>query len=192
MRRAMVSKREIKMSNKAIKTNKRRTLNSTIKNGDVLRSHLVFSSPIGKLFIEADESGITTLQYMTDEEAKDYPQRTKNPLLTKAKSQVLEFLKGKRTSFNLPLNPQGTEFQKKVWKQLSRIPYGETKSYGQVARLVGNPSASRAVGGAANSNPLLLIVPCHRLVGSTGSLTGFACGIEVKKSLLELEGLEII
>ncbi|MCR9204166.1 MAG: methylated-DNA--[protein]-cysteine S-methyltransferase [Halobacteriovoraceae bacterium] len=180
------------MVNKSIKTNKRRALNSTIKNSDVLRSHLVISSPIGKLLLEADEKGITALQFLADEEAMDFPQRTRNPLLTKAKSQVLEFLKGKRTSFNLPLNPKGTEFQKKVWNQLSRIPYGETKSYGQVARLVGNPSASRAVGGAANSNPLLLIVPCHRLVGSTGSLTGFACGVEVKKSLLELEGLEVI
>lgn len=109
----------------------------------------------------------------------------------KAKSQVMEYLKGKRIGFDLPLSFQGTEFQKKVWKQLVRIPYGQTQSYGELAKKIGNPLASRAVGGAANKNPLLLLIPCHRLVGSQGHLTGFACGIDVKKSLLELEGLEI-
>ena len=101
--------------------------------------------------------------------------------------QISEYLSGKRRKFDLPLKITGTDFQKKVYSALLDIPYGETASYGEIAARTGNPKAARAVGGACNKNPLLLVVPCHRVVGASGSLTGFAAGIETKKKLIELE-----
>ena len=101
--------------------------------------------------------------------------------------QITEYLSGKRQKFDLPLKITGTDFQKKVYAALLDIPYGKTSSYGEIAAKTGNPKAARAVGGACNKNPLLLAVPCHRVVGASGSLTGFAAGIEIKKKLLGLE-----
>lgn len=101
--------------------------------------------------------------------------------------EISEYLDGKRKSFDFPISPKGTDFQKKVWSALSEIPYGETKTYGEIAAGIGNPQAARAVGNACNKNPLLIAVPCHRVLGADGSLTGFAAGIEVKKRLLRLE-----
>ena len=101
--------------------------------------------------------------------------------------QISEYLSGKRQKFDLPLKITGTDFQKKVYAALLDIPYGKTASYGEIAARTGNPKAARAVGGACNKNPLLLVVPCHRVVGASGSLTGFAAGIETKKKLIELE-----
>lgn len=101
--------------------------------------------------------------------------------------QITEYLSGKRQKFDLPLKITGTDFQKKVYSALLDIPYGETASYGEIAARTGNPKAARAVGGACNKNPLLLVVPCHRVVGASGSLTGFAAGIETKQKLLALE-----
>ena len=101
--------------------------------------------------------------------------------------QISEYLSGKRRKFDLPLKITGTDFQKKVYSALLNIPYGKTASYGEIAARTGNPKAARAVGGACNKNPLLLVVPCHRVVGASGSLTGFAAGIETKKKLLALE-----
>jgi methylated-DNA-[protein]-cysteine S-methyltransferase len=104
-----------------------------------------------------------------------------------ARDQLEEYFKGERTRFDLELNLQGTVFQKKVWQELVKIPYGETISYGQLANRIGNPKASRAVGMANGKNPIAIIVPCHRVIGKNGSLTGFGGGLEVKKTLLELE-----
>ena len=101
--------------------------------------------------------------------------------------QITEYLSGKRQKFDLPLKITGSDFQKKVYSALLGIPYGKTASYGEIAAKTGNPKAARAVGGACNKNPILLAVPCHRVVGASGSLTGFAAGIEIKKKLLELE-----
>ena len=98
-----------------------------------------------------------------------------------------EYLEGKRKQFDLPLGPIGTAFQQTVWKGLISIPYGETRSYKQVAQMVGNPEASRAVGLANNNNPIVIIIPCHRVIGSNGSLTGYAYGLEMKRKLIELE-----
>ena len=111
-------------------------------------------------------------------------------LLKEAANQLMEYFQGKRKEFTLPLDPQGTEFQKKIWAALRTIPYGQTRSYGEVAAQVGNPKAARAVGGANNKNPIMIFIPCHRVVGADGSLTGFACGIEVKKYMLDLERRE--
>ena len=109
------------------------------------------------------------------------------PLIKKAAAQITEYFDGKRKHFNLPLAPAGTDFQIAVWKALQNIPYGETSSYGEIAAMIGNPKASRAVGMANNRNPIVIIIPCHRVIGSNGSLTGFGGGLELKRQLLELE-----
>ena len=98
-----------------------------------------------------------------------------------------EYLIGKRKSFDLPLNPRGTVFQQQVWKALCDIPYGETRSYKQIAEAIGNPKAVRAVGMANNRNPVLIVVPCHRVIGANGKLVGYGAGIEKKEFLLKLE-----
>ena len=97
------------------------------------------------------------------------------------------YFSGWRKSFDLPIKPEGTDFQKRVWAELVKIPYGETRSYKQVAESMGSPRSSRAIGGANNKNPIMILIPCHRVVGADGSLTGFAAGVEVKKQLLDLE-----
>ena len=108
-------------------------------------------------------------------------------LLKQARRQITEYLAGMRTSFNLPLEPAGTPFQKAVWEALLRIPYGETVCYGDLAQMVGRPKGARAVGGACHQNPIPLIIPCHRVVGKDGSLTGFGLGLDMKIALLNLE-----
>lgn len=109
------------------------------------------------------------------------------PELAESRQQLLDYLKGSRRGFTLELDPAGTEFQKKVWNALLEIPYGETRSYKQIAERIGRPKAFRAVGQAANKNPIPIVIPCHRLVGTNGSLTGYAGGLELKRYLLELE-----
>lgn len=109
------------------------------------------------------------------------------PLLDRAARQLDEYLAGTRRKFDLPLAPAGTPFQQKIWKCLLSIPYGQTRSYGQIAQAAGNPKACRAVGMANNKNPLMIFIPCHRVIGADGSLTGYAGGLDVKTRLLELE-----
>lgn len=104
--------------------------------------------------------------------------------------QVREYLKGHRRTFDFPYELHGTEFQKKVWNALCQVPYGETRTYKEIASVVGNPKASRAVGMANNKNPLMVVVPCHRIVGTDGNLIGYAGGLDMKKALLELERKE--
>jgi methylated-DNA-[protein]-cysteine S-methyltransferase len=108
-------------------------------------------------------------------------------LIKEAHRQFDEYLKGERKTFRLPLNPKGTDFQKRVWKALCEIPYGETRSYKQISEAIGNPKAVRAVGMANNRNPLLIVVPCHRVIGANGKLVGYAAGIDKKELLLRLE-----
>ena len=110
-----------------------------------------------------------------------------NPFMKKVIQQLDEYFCGRRKVFELPLSPQGTEFQTKVWKDLSSIPYGKTITYKQLAELSGNPRASRAVGMANNKNPIAIIIPCHRVIGSNGNLTGYAGGLDLKRELIELE-----
>ena len=109
------------------------------------------------------------------------------PLTKEAFRQLSEYLLGERKSFDLPLNPRGTVFQQQVWKALCDIPYGETRSYKQIAEAIGNPKAVRAVGMANNRNPLLIVVPCHRVIGANGKLVGYGAGIDKKEFLLKLE-----
>jgi methylated-DNA-[protein]-cysteine S-methyltransferase len=106
----------------------------------------------------------------------------------RAVSQLREYLSGRRQVFELPLDVRGTAFQRAVWNRVGHIPYGETTTYGAIAYLIGNPNASRAVGAAVGANPVPIIVPCHRVIGASGALTGFGGGLEVKESLLRLEG----
>lgn len=101
--------------------------------------------------------------------------------------EIMEYLNGERISFDFPYELEGTDFQKKVWKELTRIPYGETRTYKEIASAIGNKNASRAVGMANNKNPLMIVVPCHRVIGSDGKLVGYAGGIDMKKDLLDLE-----
>ncbi len=141
-----------------------------------------FKSPIGYIYIEGEKGYITKIQ-LCDEyieiESLDY--------INECKKQLLEYFDGKRKVFDLKLNPKGTEFQKKVWNELIKIPYGETKSYSEIAKNIGKPKACRAVGNANNKNPIVICIPCHRVIGKNGSLTGYACGIDKKEYLLNIE-----
>lgn len=112
-------------------------------------------------------------------------------LLKTAAEQLKEYLAGNRQTFDLPLDPRGTEFQKAVWNALLDIPFGEIRSYKHVAEAIGNPKACRAVGMANNKNPILIVIPCHRVIGSDGSLVGYGGGIDLKEKLLKLEGFEV-
>lgn len=112
---------------------------------------------------------------------------TPSPLSDRAAKQLSEYFAGQRKVFDLPLHPLGTPFQMAVWQALLTIPYGETRSYGEIAAAIGNPKACRAVGMACNKNPIWILIPCHRVVGSNRSLTGYAGGLDMKRALLELE-----
>ena len=117
----------------------------------------------------------------------DVPDQPKDPVLQETVRQLDEYFAGKRREFFIPLKTHGTDFQERVWKALRTIPYGETRTYGQIAEQVGNPKGGRAVGGANHNNPILILTPCHRVIGADGSLTGFGGGLEVKEALLALE-----
>ena len=151
--------------------------------------YLEIDSPIGPLHIACVENGITELHMGSKPPATGA--RQGHTLLTRARKQLDEYFSGKRTSFDLPLAAKGTDFQQQVWKKLCDIPFGETSSYGEVAARVGNPRASRAVGAANGRNPIAVIVPCHRVIGADGSLTGFGGGLERKKWLLQHERAHI-
>ena len=144
---------------------------------------------VGQVYIIADEDAIVEIQFAQENKSLGNAKRQETPLLHEAKRQLEEYFAGQRASFSLPLNPQGTEFQKKVWQQLEAIPYGETRSYGQIAAAVGNPKACRAVGGANHNNPIAIVIPCHRVIGANGKLTGYGGGLDIKEKLLKLEGI---
>lgn len=110
-----------------------------------------------------------------------------HPIFIETEKQLSEFFKGERTMFKLDLDVEGTKFQKKVWSELLQIPFGQTQTYAQIARKIGNPAAVRAVGAANGKNPVSVIVPCHRVIGASGKLTGYAGGVEMKSRLLQLE-----
>lgn len=113
--------------------------------------------------------------------------KKETPLIKKTYSQLKEYFAGNRKSFDIPISANGTEFQIKVWKELQKIPYGKTATYKEIAENIGNKNASRAVGMANNKNPIAIIIPCHRVIGTKGDLTGYAGGIKLKKYLLDLE-----
>jgi len=152
----------------------------------VVNNLFCYQTDLGKIGILEDGIAITDL-YFWDESAPRDAVVQETALLKEAGRQLKDFLAGKRKAFELPLAPAGTEFQQKVWQALQAIPYGETRSYGEIARIIGQPKAFRAVGMANNKNPILVLIPCHRVIGANGNLVGYAGGLSVKEYLLNLE-----
>ena len=138
------------------------------------------------LFIAEESGKIRNISFTKDKIPDDFT-KGETPLIKKAINQIDEYFSGKRKTFNLPLVLHGTDFQIKVWNALQQIPYGETRSYGEIAIMIKNPKACRAVGMANNRNPIAIVIPCHRVIGSDGSLVGFGGGLGVKEKLLGLE-----
>lgn len=157
-------------------------------------SFKVVPSPIGKLKLVASDSGLVAILWENDNPRRVrlsvLVERTDHPTLLRAEKELEEYFAGVRDSFTIPLDMRGTEFQKRVWEALLGIPFGQTRTYGQLAHQLGNPRATRAVGAANGRNPLAILVPCHRVVGFSGKLTGFAGGLDAKAHLLKLEGRE--
>lgn len=148
----------------------------------------VKNTKIGKIGITEKDGFISELNFF-EEGASD---RGSSPLLDEAFRQVDEYLAGRRRDFDLPLKPEGTEFQKKVWNALLRIEYGKTASYKDVAEMAGSPKGFRAVGGANRVNPIPLIIPCHRCIAADGSLGGFSSGLDLKRTLLAIESPDLL
>jgi methylated-DNA-[protein]-cysteine S-methyltransferase len=151
------------------------------------------ASPVGKLTLVAWMSKLAGILWENDRPGRvrlgAMKQQADDPTLLDAERQLLEYFAGNRDRFELALSFTGTEFQKKVWRALLEIPYGETRSYSEIASQIGHANAVRAVGAANGRNPISIIAPCHRVIGSNGSLTGFAGGLHAKKILLSLEGI---
>lgn len=143
-----------------------------------------YETPVGKICIGEENGCITHVTWTKI--PKEYVLE-ETELIQSCKKQLEEYFAGKRKAFDLPLAPKRTAFQQKVWKALTEIPYGETRTYGEIAAGIGNPKAARAVGMANNKNPIGIIIPCHRVVGANGKLVGYAGGMEKKAFLLELE-----
>lgn len=145
-----------------------------------------YQTSIGLIGISESGGAITELFFVREQPPENAGWQ-ETPLLKEAAKQLEEYLSGNRKAFDLPLAAEGTDFQKSVWKALRNIPYGETRSYKQVAEALGQPGASRAVGMANNKNPIAIFTPCHRVIGADGRLVGYAGGLETKEKLLELE-----
>lgn len=148
---------------------------------------LLLDSPLGPLTLCSDGDAVTALHFGTRGETSPLP----SPVLTRAARELAEYFAGKRQRFTVPLAPGGTPFQRQVWRALAAIPYGETCTYAHIAAAIGRPRACRAVGMANHRNPLPIFIPCHRVVGSGGSLTGYAGGLDRKAFLLRLEGADL-
>lgn len=165
-----------------------------------MKYYYEYETVIGKLCLVEEQQAITGLYLLssplnTEHRGKNSPgiatatsgECRETPIIKKAYEQLSEYFAGARKEFELPLAPQGTEFQKKVWAELQEIPYGETRSYGEIAAAIGNPKACRAIGGANHNNPIMIMIPCHRVIGANGSMTGYGGGLPIKEYLLELE-----
>lgn len=150
---------------------------------------ITFHTPVGLMALLGEAGAVTELRlpgqpmpHLTEQES---------PVLLKARDQLLEYLDGARREFSVPLTPRGTAFQRRVWEALLTIPWGETRAYADIAGALGNPKAVRAVGGANHRNPISIFIPCHRVVGKNGSLTGYGGGLALKEYLLKLEGVSL-
>lgn len=163
---------------------------------DAKRNAMMYTtveSPIGPLLLAGDELGLSLVHFVNGRRPKSPSPawvEDKNAF-KEAIRQLRAYFSGKLTEFELPLVLEGTEFQLRVWRNLQKIPYGETVSYGQLAKRIGSPEAARAVGLANGSNPIPIIIPCHRVIGSNGDLTGFGGGLPIKKKLLALESKQL-
>lgn len=147
------------------------------------------TSPIGILKITASDTAVTAVERISAEErpAGMEDKTVENRFIRQCREELQEYFAGRQRSFDVPLAPSGTPFQQRVWNALCQIPYGQTRTYSEIAQMAGNPKASRAVGMANHRNPILILIPCHRIIGADGSLTGYAAGLETKKYLLQLE-----
>jgi methylated-DNA-[protein]-cysteine S-methyltransferase len=168
-----------------------RNKNKSNQSEDTMNYYKKMQSPVGELKLVASDKGLAAILWENDD-----PNRVrigapiedkKHPVLVEAETQLRYYFAGKLKKFTLKLDFVGTEFQKKVWQALLTIPFGETRSYADIAKQIGNPKAVRAVGAANGKNPISIIAPCHRVIGSDGKLTGFAGGLKVKACLLEIE-----
>ena len=147
--------------------------------------HFGLEPPIGLITLVEEGDAVTQLHFGAF--FSGIAEQRETPLLQEAARQLTAYFQGQLRNFSLPLQPKGTTFQRSVWEQLQRIPYGQTCSYGDIARACGNPKASRAVGMANNRNPISIIIPCHRVIGADGKLVGYGGGLDIKIRLLELE-----
>ncbi|HEV7705130.1 MAG TPA: methylated-DNA--[protein]-cysteine S-methyltransferase [Gemmatimonadaceae bacterium] len=154
-------------------------------------AYKTIDSPAGTLKLVASDKGLAAILFRDDDPSlaplTPLVEDPSHPMLVETERQLREYFEGTRKSFTVPLDFNGTEFQKSVWQALLSIPFGETRSYGEIARQLGNPTASRAVGAANGRNPISIIAPCHRVIGSSGKLTGYGGGLDVKEMLLSLE-----
>lgn len=151
----------------------------------------IMKTPVGNLKLVASAKGLVAVLWENDSSERvrlesSTPEEN-HLVLVEATKQLQQYFLGKRKSFSIPLDPQGTSFQRKVWSALLTIPYGETRSYSELARQIEKPKASRAVGAANGKNPLLIVIPCHRVIGASGKLVGFAGGLSAKEKLLAIE-----
>lgn len=159
-----------------------------------MRKGCYLETELGRLYLEEDDGALVRLTGAPEDnvEQESDPggviRLQETDFLRQACEQVREFMSGKRREFSLPIRMEGTPFQKKVWEALRRIPYGETRTYGEIAAEVGSSGGARAVGQACNRNPIMVVVPCHRVVGRGGALVGFGAGLPIKEKLLALEG----
>lgn len=146
----------------------------------------IFKAPFGDLFLYAEGGYLTGIAFREIETSKATIDNN-NPVLKEAVKQLKDYFAGHRKSFDLPLKLQGTQFQQQVWRQLQKIDYGHTENYGQVAHAIDNPKAVRAVGNANNKNPIVIVVPCHRVIGASGKMVGYGGGLPIKEWLLKHE-----
>lgn len=158
-----------------------------------MRYYDTYDSPIGGMLLAATDDGLAGVYFDRQKhhpgKGRDWERDPANPHLKRAKSQLAEYFAGKRRKFDLALDPAGTDFQKAVWKAISGVAFGQTITYGELARRAGVPGSARAAGAATGRNPIGIVVPCHRIMGSDGSLTGYAGGLAKKRALLALEGV---
>lgn len=149
------------------------------------------ASPVGELRLVAGDAGLVAILWQDDDPGRvrlgPLAEAPDHPILVATARQLEAYFAGRLDRFDIPLDLRGTDFQKRVWAALLTIPFGETRSYGEIARAIGRPSAARAVGAANGRNPISIVAPCHRVIGSSGALTGFAGGIDAKRYLLDLE-----
>ncbi len=179
---------------KTVSSLKKRSTLMTNTNNETQKRHVYkwMDSPVGKLKLVATDEGLSGILWENERPRRVRlnieAENSRHPVLIEAERQLQEYFDGRRKAFTVKLDVAGTPFQRKVWNALLTIPFGETRSYGHIARQIGNPDAMRAVGAANGRNPLSIVAPCHRVVGSTGKLTGFAGGLAAKAYLLALEG----
>jgi methylated-DNA-[protein]-cysteine S-methyltransferase len=161
-------------------------LTNSKKGKSMMKNMFHYSTAIGLIGIAEDGNAITNLWFQKERPPNDAVEH-ETDLLFETRNQLSEYLSGERTKFTIPLAPSGTPFQRKVWDALLEIPYGKTKSYGEIAMGISSPRASRAVGMANNRNPISILIPCHRVIGADGRLVGYLGGLDVKERLLDLE-----